>query len=151
MDCKKRGSFFSGMGEAACRVQGGTFCPVADCSDLKVCVARLRDHNNRAFAQYVNASPNIGYPKDPFQCGRAREYFGFQENFINDEQICEDIEQLTLTRDFAILDTFFNQGDSGGGGVADAPVVPGLDLVPPKLSTLWPVSLHLCCDFKLTP
>jgi hypothetical protein len=76
---------------------------VANCFELQKCVDGHSCDQNRAFAQYVNASPSIINHTDPFQCGRAREYFGFQNNFINDEQICEDISQLALTRDFEIL------------------------------------------------
>jgi hypothetical protein len=149
MDCITEGPFFSGMSEETCHVYGGTFCPVSDCTDLMNCVDGFRLHENKAFALYVNASPIISNPTDPFECGRAREYFGFQDNFINDQQICDDIGQLALTRDFTILNEFFDQdGDgSGGGGVSP---ISGPKLESPQLSTLWSVPLHLCCNFKLT-
>jgi hypothetical protein len=122
---------------------------------LQECVDRYRDDDNSAFAQYANASPNITNPIDPIECGRAREYFGFEENFINDQQICDDIEQLASTRDFDILNEFFNQGGGQGSGGQNAGCVQNTDdgvcLFSPTLGTLWSVPLHLCCDFKLTP
>jgi hypothetical protein len=53
----------------------------------------------------------------------ARQYFGFDENFLDDKKICADIEQLRFTKEFSFLDEFFNQGSGGavsncaGGGV----------------------------------
>ena len=59
---------------------------------------------------------------DPTQCGNARKYFGFNENYIYDSGICMDIDQLKSTPDFRFLDTFFNQGwGDGSGGSEETP------------------------------
>jgi hypothetical protein len=133
-ECLTRGPLFSGMSEESCGVMGGTFCAETDCTDLQVCVDDYRGSENRAFAGYVNTSPNITDVTDPFECGRAREYFGFQDNFINDLQICEDIGQLALTKDFEILNEFFNQGSSGPPG--ESPNGDGPVLLSPIMRTL---------------
>jgi hypothetical protein len=75
------------------------------------------------FVIYLEGSPNITDTTNHVECGNARKYFGFDENFINDKQICEDIEQLKYSRDFDFLQAFFGQG-------ADEP--PGDD--PPDLT-----------------
>jgi hypothetical protein len=72
-------------------------------------------------------------PLDAFECGRAREYFGFDEYFINDEHICRDINQFRNTRDFEFLEEFFKQGSGiEAEPNSDVFLVPPLVLVPPK-------------------
>ena len=68
-----------------------------------------------AFAEDLATSPNITDTTDSYQCGQVRGYFGFAENFIHDEAICQDIEQLKFSRDFEFLQEFFNQGDKVSG------------------------------------
>jgi hypothetical protein len=68
--------------------------------------------------------------------GRTREYFGFDANFVNDDQICGDLEQFQLVRDFSFLDEFFDQGSEnpgGGGGDGELPGggIPPLQLTEP--------------------
>jgi hypothetical protein len=72
-------------------------------------------------------------PMDPFECGRAREYFGFDKDFVNDKQICRDIGQFQNTRDFEFIDEFLNQGFSSGISpeTGEPPLVPPLILTPP--------------------
>ena len=50
---------------------------------------------------------------DSYDCRSAREYFGFEEDFIDDEQICDDVDQLRFSRDFDFINEFY--GGSGGG------------------------------------
>ena len=79
-----------------------------------------------AFEQYLLGAPNITDPTENDQCGKVRSYFGFDEFFVNDAQIMEDVEQLKFSRDFDFLDEFFKQGSSsnsnpgsdGGNGLA---------------------------------
>ena len=69
---------------------------------------------------------------DRTQCGRVRGYFGFDELFINDEQVCEDIEQFKYTKDFDFLNEFFNLGSDLPGSPSGAPA---LTMTPPDRST----------------
>jgi hypothetical protein len=108
-----------------CDVYGGKWCQnPQDCTVLRDCVAgfiELADEeretgiaNRTGFVKYLESSPEIIDPLDEFDCGRAREYFGFPDTYTNDQQICEDIGELRNTRNFEILEGFFS-GSSGGG------------------------------------
>ena len=59
---------------------------------------------------YLETAPVIDDPTDYDQCGSTREFFGFDAGFINDQQICDDVEQLRFSRDFSFLETFTGQG-----------------------------------------
>ena len=48
---------------------------------------------------------------------RAREYFGYNENFLNDAGICNELRELRFSKDFAFIDEFFSS--EGGGGPGD--------------------------------
>jgi hypothetical protein len=72
-----------------------------------------KDQGLIGYAQYLDNYPNITSPTNAKQCGNAREYFGFDAHFLNDDQVCEDIYQLRFTDDFDFLNEFFNQGSSG--------------------------------------
>jgi len=118
--CKRVGPFLSGLSEPACRAHGGTFCQeAADCSVLQACVTNFVNSGSSpaAFKEYVSGSPTIDDPTNFEQCGRARNYFGFDQTFVYDEGICEDIEQLQYTKDFAFIEEFF---DNEGGGCGAA-------------------------------
>ena len=140
MECKNFGPFFSGISSEACDAQGGTWCPAAvDCSALQSCIATeeswASENEYFAYLQYLEESPAIEDPSDSIQCGKTREYFGFDEYFVNDGQICDDIEQLRYTRDFAFMDEFFSQGTGDDStGDQEPPVVPALDLTAPVTS-----------------
>jgi hypothetical protein len=143
------------MSVEACEVHGGTFCPITDCTDLKDCVQNYynnaRSENRSAFATYLQGMPGGEYLTpancdnatdpakycdekwvDPDQCGAAREYFGFDASFVNDQSICTDINQFQNTRDFDFLEEFFKQG-SASVVETDEGVPP---LVPPLILTL---------------
>jgi hypothetical protein len=162
MECKSYGPFFSGIRDEACAIQGGTFCPITNSTVLKECVKADYDEvvvgeTQPAFANYLSSMPRGAYLScpdddesclsdskelnvtDSFGCGRAREYFGFDSDFINDKQICRDIKQFQSTRDFEFLEEFFDQ--SG----ARKPEGPGLNqpLVPP-LILQKPLAGKLC-------
>jgi hypothetical protein len=128
----------AGISKDACDASGGTWCPNAEstCKDLKDCIEeKIKTANatdNFAFKEYLIQAPNITDPTDVHQCGRVRGYFGFDELFINDQQVCEDIEQLKDSRDFEFLNEFFKQGSEKAKGPE---VVPGLALTPPDRST----------------
>lgn len=130
-DCQNPGPYLAGIDEAACSSQGGTFCALPpDCTILRDCV---QDYITEAgessvFGTYLKAAPEIKNPNDLRDCGRAREYFGFEESFINDKQICEDVKQLQYTKDFEFLNDFF-----GNGPVST--LTPGGLLSPPDRST----------------
>lgn len=114
MVCQNKAPWFAGISEEACDVYGGTWCPSpTDCSVLQTCIADLSEDaktKNAAYAMYLESAPAIENSADYEQCGAAREYFGFDPDFINDIQICDDIEQLRFSRDFTFLEAFFGQG-----------------------------------------
>jgi hypothetical protein len=128
----------AGISKDACDASGGTWCRSAEssCKDLKDCIEeKIKTANatdNFAFKEYLIQAPNITDPTDIHQCGRVRGYFGFDELFINDQQVCEDIEQLKDSRDFEFLNEFFKQGSDKAKGPE---VVPELTLTPPDRST----------------
>jgi hypothetical protein len=115
-ECKIPGPYLAGLNTKACNAYGGTWCPSPqDCRDLQDCIAEeiqiAEEFNHTAFAMYLKAAPSITRPEDSSQCGAAKQYFGFDAFFLNDDQICEDILQLRNSRDFDFLDAFFKQGD----------------------------------------
>jgi hypothetical protein len=71
---------------------------------------------NYAFLSYLTAAPEIQDASVVKQCQRAREYFGFDRDFLDGGKICGDIEQFRLTEDFDFLNEFFNQGSSPTAG-----------------------------------
>ena len=128
----------AGVNKEACDAHGGTWCPTkANCGVLQGCLADLveeaRSEKRFAFEQHLLSAPKIEDPENREQCQMTRMYFGFDENFINDRQICEDVEQLRFAKDFEFLNEFFNQGSdvAAGGGSGD---VPALNLIPPDRS-----------------
>jgi hypothetical protein len=142
------------MSTEACDAQGGIWCPApVDCTVLKTCIINevdwARTNERPAYEQYLIGAPFIEDPTDEIQCGKGRNYYGFDEYFINDHQICEDIKQLRDTRDFAFMDEFYAQGSdtssssSGLPGEVDVPTVPPLVLSEPDRSKL------LCCLFSV--
>jgi hypothetical protein len=152
-NCRSYGPYFGGLSDEACEAHGGTFCPIADCADLQVCVEDYHkdavNANRPAFVNYLELMPGGEYltkgscdtdkscqkweTNDPYACGRAREYFGFDANFINDKQICQDIGQFQNTRDFKFLEEFFKQGTSEESDPEETepPLVPPLVLRKP--------------------
>ena len=109
------------MSEAACHSQGGTYFPnAADCSTLKSCVASMKQDaasdNLPLFEDYLDASPSIADTTDYEECGRARNYFGFDENFINDQAICDDIDQLKYSKSFKFLEDMYGSNGSSSSG-----------------------------------
>ena len=137
MKCHNPGPYLAGINKESCDAHGGTWCPSRpDCSPLRSCMQSLAEEAKAegkfAFEQYLRRAPAIDDPHDQHQCGRARGYFGFDELFINDHQICEDVEQLKFARDFDFMDDFFKQGsDLEQAEDEDAPE---LVLVPPDRS-----------------
>ena len=79
--------------------------------------------NLPAFLAYLDEAPLIADATNHESCARARNYFGFEDFYINDDGICGDIEQLKLSKNFDFLEEFFNQGsggsDSDGDGCPD--------------------------------
>lgn len=114
-ECKRVGPYFSGMSAEACDAHGGTFCPnPADCSRLKDCLANQEvwagAEQELGFLKYLQTAPKIHDAENVEECGQTREYFGFLSTFMNDDQICEDVEQLRFSDDFAFLNEFLGQG-----------------------------------------
>jgi hypothetical protein len=86
-----------------------------------------------AFEQYLFESPNITISNNSAQCGTAREFFGFDKYFINDDQICEDVEQLMYSRDYYFLDEFFDQGSRRGQKECGGQEAEASPLIPPDV------------------
>jgi hypothetical protein len=106
-------------------VYAGTFCdnPI-DCSYLKTCIefakTNAKDNKQTAFLTYLESSNTINDAADRNQCGRAKQYFGFDEDDPDEVKICDEIRRLRETQDFQTLDEFANfvvdtNGGSGGG------------------------------------
>ena len=47
---------------------------------------------------------------------RARQYFGYDESFLNDQAICDEIDELRFSKDFTFLDEFFSSEGGASGG-----------------------------------
>jgi len=97
-----------------------------------VMLEESKTENRPAFEQYLLGAPQLNNTSDQHQCGSVRNYFGFDELFINDKQICEDITQLKYSRDFDFLDEFFKQGHDDEELDVGAPE---LVMVPPDRCT----------------
>ena len=82
-----------------------------DCSELKTCISDLINEADNpdtlAYKQYLESAPVITDPADFQQCGEVRNYFGFDEMFLNDYAVCEDVSQLRYSRSFEFLKDFF--------------------------------------------
>lgn len=136
MTCSNPGPYFSGLSVESCDAYGGTWCPnPTDCSALQSCIADDKvwatAEQRAAFVQYLGDAPLITNPRDSDECGKTREYFGYDAFFLNDVQICDDIYQLRYSRDFSFLDDFFAQGSGNNNNndiMNDNVVVP---IVPP--------------------
>jgi len=114
--CNEEGPLFSGTSKESCDVLGGTWCPTqADCTTLQSCIedmkARSLDNNQKALHAYLEGAPSITDASSTSQCGKAREYFGYDEYFINDDQICADAWQLRYSKDFSWMEDFFGGAD----------------------------------------
>jgi hypothetical protein len=68
--------------------------------------------SNSGFNEYLKLAPTVTDATDPEQCGKLRGFFGFSALFVNDEQICEDIEQIGSSA--GSLFNGFSFGNSGG-------------------------------------
>ena len=119
------------MSTEACNVFGGTWCqnPV-DCTVLQDCIQEyidLASEDQVAFKEYLESAPAISDPTDSIDCGMAREYFGYEDSYTNDADICENIEEFQYTDDFTILDNLF------GGSNTKTFEDPGDDLEEPEV------------------
>ncbi|CAB9525265.1 TECPR [Seminavis robusta] len=118
--CQNVGPYFSGMSVEACDAQGGTWCPQpSDCGVLMTCIQNeINDASSSvAYKEYLRLAPNVAITTDSIQCGRARQYFGYDARFLNDQAICDDIHELRLSKDFSFMDEFLG-GQADGGGTA---------------------------------
>jgi hypothetical protein len=161
-ECLHWGPYLTGISEEACNVHGGTFCPITNCTVLKDCVKTYHvdavNDDRSAFATYLEGMPGGDYLTpancanatdpakycaedwlDPDLCGNAREYFGFDATFVNDQQICSDINQFQNTRDFLFLEEFFKQGSDSEVEIEFGvpPLVPPLILTLPAAGKLF--------------
>lgn len=114
--CNNLGGYFAALSTEACDAQGGTWCPVAtDCSDLKTCIETdIADSDSSpAYKSWLEGAPTIDDTTDASQCGTTRQFFGYDEMFINDAAICAEIRELRHTRNFEHLNSFFGDDSAG--------------------------------------
>ena len=134
--CQNFGPYFSGLSTEACDSYGGTWCPnPQDCTELRDCVqeyierAKTPEHKNAAFAAYLQEAPTIEDATNAEKCGRTREYFGYSALYVNDKDICANIEQFSYSRDLKFIEEFFG-GETAGNGEDDGDGVPELKVPP---------------------
>jgi len=117
--CGNDGPTLGGLDEGACNAYGGTFCRnPSSCDVLQACVEEYTqaaiDQELYSYQQFLEDSPEISDPTSFKECGNAREYFGYDKDFLDDERVCDDVWQMRMTDDFDFLDEFYNQGSDGG-------------------------------------
>ena len=117
--CVNDGPTLGGLDEGACNAYGGTFCRnPSSCDVLQECVEEYTqaaiDQELNSYQQFLEDSPEITDPTSFRECGNAREYFGYDKDFLDDERVCDDVWQMRMTEDFDFLDEFYNQGSDGG-------------------------------------
>lgn len=64
------------------------------------------------FSGYLNDAPTVNDPKDFFECGRLREYFGFDADYPIDEDITAELERLQCIPDFEDFEDLVRDGGS---------------------------------------
>ncbi|CAB9511352.1 expressed unknown protein [Seminavis robusta] len=121
--CKSKASGLAGFSQESCSAYSGKFCAYhRDCSTLKTCVAEevkwATGKKKQAYLAYVSEAPELEDTGDADQCGQVRVYFGFEEDFPDDEEICEDVQFLREKTEFNNLDSFLGSGSSGGGEIS---------------------------------
>ena len=133
--CTNYGPYFSGLSTEACDSYGGTWCPnPQNCTRLKACIedyierAETTQHKNAAFAAYLESAPTIDDVTNAEQCGRTREYFGYSALYVNDEDICGNIEQFSYSRDLKFIEEFFSGTSAGNGPDDDLSGPPDLEV-----------------------
>jgi hypothetical protein len=112
MTCQNKGPWFSNINEEACKVYDGVWCRnPRNCNVLNDCIKNLEfsspmgsENKTSAFELYVRASPKIRNIDNPTQCGKLREYFGFDFDYLEDQDICDELERLKSDPDFSDLD-----------------------------------------------
>jgi hypothetical protein len=114
MTCQNKGPWFSHLNGNACKVYDGVWCRnPRNCDDLVACTRSREFGNNTldgnttvstAFEFYIKASPEPRDPTNANQCGRLREYFGFDFDYPDDTVICEEVDRLESSQDFTDLD-----------------------------------------------
>ncbi|CAB9517836.1 expressed unknown protein [Seminavis robusta] len=114
------GPFFAGLSDDSCAANGGTWCAAdTDCSDLQSCVQTEYDtavaDKKGGYAEYLKGGL-VGTATDPDDCGSSREYFGYDALYTHDLEICDQVQQLHNTQNFAFLEEFFDQGSEVGRG-----------------------------------
>ena len=66
--------------------------------NLKTGVKQSR--TRQAFFEYLDSAPQLKFPDldDPTKCGELREYFEYDPDFVDDDRICEEVENLQVSR-----------------------------------------------------
>jgi hypothetical protein len=61
---------------------------------------------DEAFALYLSSAPKLEDSDSIYECGRQREYFGFDEDHPDDQDICDELDRLKKTPDFEDFEGF---------------------------------------------
>ncbi|CAB9524926.1 expressed unknown protein [Seminavis robusta] len=111
--CGKLGPPLSGFSQESCDVVSGTYCMYdRDCSALKKCIGDEMkcpsDQTPKKFAyfDFLDSCPKITQPLNHANCAEAREYLGFDGDYPNDMEICEDAKLLRFNRNFDAVNAF---------------------------------------------
>jgi hypothetical protein len=78
-------------------------------------LADARSRGDLLFEQYLESSPTLDDTASFFQCGRQREYFGFDEDTPDDQDICDELDRLKDTPDFHDFERYANLSGASGG------------------------------------
>jgi hypothetical protein len=66
-------------------------------------------NENLALFDFLEAAPEVNDPDNSYQCGQLREYYGFDEDYPIDDDICADINFLKNSDDYRFINRY-NKG-----------------------------------------
>lgn len=130
-NCKHKAPFFANLREDACAAYGGSYCEKVDCSELRNCIENFKAGKDMvgafekkpsdAFFLYLNSTVLAEKDvKDKDTCYEAREHFGFQGSFIQDEKICRKVWRLRNNKDFEHVSENMNKKKNDGAKGTDS-------------------------------
>ncbi|CAB9521743.1 expressed unknown protein [Seminavis robusta] len=118
--CNNKAPGLAAFSEEACAVYSGTHCAYArDCTALKTCIddeiSWAESNSRSAYKGYLSDAPNITDTGDSDQCGEVREYFGYDSDYPDDDEICDDVQYLRYNKQFDNIDATFGSSSSQSG------------------------------------
>jgi hypothetical protein len=66
-------------------------------------------NENLALFDFLKAAPEVNNSTSSYECGQLREYYGFDEDYPIDDDICVDINFLKDSDDFRFINRY-NKG-----------------------------------------